>query len=124
MKDRSLLIEQIDKFFEVIGDKPEGYNLDELITITEAIIPVHADLEVTNYDEVDVLLAVYPYLYQKLVKIFAYFAHQVRIATREKQSHNASYMRSYRDAFEQLMRAVKLQYETLSRRITINIDRR
>jgi len=124
MKDRMGMIQQIDGFFEQLGLDPESYNLNELIVIVESIIPVHATLEITNYAEVDKLLAVYPYLYQKLVKVFAYFAHQVRIASREKRSADASYMRSYKEAFEQLMRAVKMQYDSLSRRITINIEKR
>lgn len=123
-KTRKQLAEEIDQFFNKLGTNPEKYDLDELITIVEAIIPVHVGLEVGDIEDVNSLLAIYPFLFQKLVKIFAYFSHKVRICTQQKKSVDASNMRSYKDAFEQLMRAVKLQYDGLSRRITLLNERR
>jgi len=114
----------IDKFFEAISDKPEQYDINELVTIVESIIPVHSTLEISDFGEVDTLLAIYPYLFQKLVKMHAYFAHKVRIYVQKKKSQEANLMRAHRDSFEQLMRAVKLQYESLSRRITLMTERR
>jgi len=124
MKNKLSMIKSIDTFFEALSVDPEKYDIYEIVVITESIIPVHATLEIMNFDEVDMLLSVYPYLYQKLVKMFAYFSHQVRIAVGNKQPNKANSMRSYRDSFEQLMKATKMQYDSLSRRITVSIERR
>lgn len=121
-KDR--LCQQVEAFFGSLGDKPEKLRVDELITIVEAIIPIHAGLEIENFDDIDTLLAIYPYMYQKLVKLFAYFSHKVRIQVQRNDKKESDAMRSYRDALEQLMKAVKMQYDGLSRRVTVNIDRR
>jgi hypothetical protein len=119
------MIENIDKFFiELERSRPETYDVDELIVIIESIIPVHVNLLITDYEEVDTLLAIYPYFFQKMARVYAYFSHKVRIASQNKKTVEASNMRNYRDAFEELMRAVRLQYESLSRRITVLSERR
>jgi hypothetical protein len=123
MQKRDETISKIDMLFDTLNrDKYTKYSVEELINIIESIIPVHATMEITNFDEVDMLLSIYPYLFQKLMKVYAYFIHEVRHRGADK--NYVAQMRSYRDAFEQLMKAVKLNYDALSRRITLNIDRR
>jgi len=124
MHDRKKMIEQVDYFFNELYKKPEEHDVDELIVLVEAIIPVHAALEIQNFDDVDTLLAVYPYLHQKLVRLYAYFIHRVRVGTQHKDKTYADIMRAYRDPLEQLLRAVRLQYDSLSRRITNQMERR
>jgi hypothetical protein len=121
--DKNQMIDQIDKFFNKVMEKPEKYPVDELVTIIENIIPVHVSLEITSYDDVDVLLSVYPYFYQKIIRLYAYFIHKVRIGVQNKDKAYADIMRTYRDPIEELISAVKLQYDSLSRRITNNIER-
>lgn len=122
--DRKKMVENIDSFFDKLQEKPEDYTVDELIVIVESIIPIHVNLSITDYEEVDILLAIYPYFFQKMAKVYAYFSHKVRIASQLKKGIEASNMRAYRDSFEELMRAVRLQYESLSRRITVSLERR
>lgn len=117
------MITQIDNFFNIISEKPEKLNVTKFINSIEAIIPVHAGLEITNYEQIDLLLSVYPYLYQKLIKLYAYFIHKVRVGTQAKDKYYADLMRSFRDPLEEILKAVKLQYDALSRRITNNIER-
>lgn len=118
------IVTQIDQFFDQIMLDPEKMNIDELIYIIEAIIPVHAKLEIDSFDDVDVLLAVYPYIFQKLVRLYSLFIHKVRVAVQLKDTQKANIFRAYRDPIEQLLKAVKMQYESLSRRVTVNIERR
>ncbi len=118
------MVEVIDQFFDHINQKPEQFDVDELTALIESIIPVHATLEITDYDEIDNLLAVYPYLYQKLIRVYAYFIHRVRVGVQSKDRGYADIMRGYRDPLEVLLKACKLQYESLSRRITNFLERR
>ncbi len=121
MFNRSQLAENINIFFTKIDQKPDKFNVQELTTIIESIIPVHVELEMSNFDEVDTLLSIYPYMYQKLVKTYSYFCQQVRISS---DKNTATKMRIYRDAMEELLKAIRMQYESLSRRITVFQDRR
>ena len=122
--DRNLMIKQIDDFFDKIMIDPEKMDVNELIYIIEAIIPVHARMDITNYDEVDILLAVYPYLYQKMIRLYAYFIHKVRVARQLKNTVQANVFMTYRDPIEELIKAIKLQYDALSRRMTNEMERR
>jgi hypothetical protein len=122
MLNRSKITENINKFFEKIDPKPDKFDVLELTIVIESIIPVHVDLEVSSYDEVDTLLAVYPYLYQRLVRTYSYFCQQVRVNAKNKTA--ATKMRIYRDALEELLKTIRMQYESLSRRITVFQDRR
>lgn len=118
------MVEKIDSFFDALNKDPENYGADELVTIVESIIPIHAALQIEDYDMVDTLLAIYPYLFQKMAKVYAFFSHRTRIYSQEKNIPKKNDMMACRDSFENLMRAVRLQYEALSRRITINLERR
>lgn len=118
-------VQVIDDLFSHIGKKPEALNTDEMIYVLESVIPVHVDLVITNHDEVDELLAIYPYIYQKLIKIYAYFIHKVREGKQKKLGViHVNTMMGYRDCLEQIIKAVKLQYDSLSRRITNDLERR
>lgn len=122
MLDRQKIVEQLDNLFGIIQTNGvEKYPIDELIILLESVIPVHVKVSITQGDDVDTLLAIYPYLFQKLVIIYSQFIHKVRVGGTDKRY--VADMRSYRDAFEQLLRAVRLQYDSLSRRITVHIDR-
>lgn len=99
----------------------ETFPIDELVILIESVIPVHVKTMITQADDVDTLLAIYPFMFQKLVIIYSQFIHKVRIGGSDKRY--VADMRSYRDAFEQLLRAIRLQYDSLSRRITVNIDK-
>ena len=122
MLDRSKITENINKFFEKIDPKPDKFDVLELTVVIESIIPVHVSLEIASYDEVDTLLAVYPYLYQRLVRTYSYFCQQVRVNVKNKTA--ATKMRIYRDTLEELLKTIRMQYESLSRRITVFQDRR
>lgn len=122
MLDRIQIVKQLDDLFTIIQTQGiEKYPIDELVILLESVIPVHVKVSITQADDVDTLLAIYPYLFQKLVIIYSQFIHKVRIGGTDKRY--VADMRSYRDAFEQLLRAVRLQYDSLSRRITVHIDK-
>lgn len=122
--NKQVMVAQIEQFFDQIMADPEKMNIDELVYVIEAIIPVHALLEITNYDDVDTLLAVYPFLYQKMIRLYALFIHKVRVATQMKDTNKANIFRAYRDPLEELLKAIKVQYDSLSRRITNQMERR
>ena len=59
-----------------------------------------------------------------MIRLYAYFIHRTRIAVQAKDRNYADMMRSYRDPLGELLKAVKMQYDSLSRRITNNMERR
>jgi len=122
-KKREDMLRDLSRFFDMLYANPMENNVEELIVVVDSIIPVHVDLDLSSFDEVDRLLALYPFIYQKLVRLFAIYMHTVRKHGREK-TPVASKARDYRDAMEELLKVVKLQYEALSRRITVLQERR
>jgi hypothetical protein len=122
MLDRQIIAKQLDDLFGLIQETGiERYPIDELVILIESVIPVHVKIGIDMADDVDSLLAIYPYLYQKLVVMYALLIHKARTGGSDKRY--IADMRSYRDAMEQLLRAVKLQYDSLSRRITVSVEK-
>lgn len=122
-KKREEMLKDLSQFFDMLYRNPMENNVEELIVVVDSIIPVHVDLDLSSFDEVDKLLSLYPFIYQKLVRLFAIYMHIVRRHGREK-TPDATKARDYRDAMEELLKVVKLQYEALSRRITVLQERR
>lgn len=122
-KRREDMLKDLSQFFDMLYRNPMENNVEELIVVIDSIIPVHVDLDLSSFDEVDKLLSLYPFIYQKLVRLFAIYMHIVRRHGREK-TPDANKARDYRDAMEELLKVVKLQYEALSRRITVLQERR
>lgn len=120
---REEMFKRLSAFFDLVYANPMEHDVHELIVIIESIIPVHVALDINNYEEVDSLLAQYPFIYQKLVRLYAIYMHLVRKNGRAK-TEEANKLRDYRDVLEELLKVVKLQYESLSRRFTVLQERR
>ena len=118
-------VKKINEFFEVImSDGAMVVEMNSLCDLLDSIIPVHIELGFEDMDAIDSLLAVYPYLYQRLSRYFAELVHLVRIKDIDGDKSGAKKARSYRDTMEQYLKVVMKQYDALSRRITVFQEKR
>ncbi len=123
--DKLAVIEAVAQLFDgVFAGKPEDQALMDIIEWFDGIIPIHAKITADDYDDIDTLFAVYPYIHLKLTKLMSYFVHKTRIARQNKQKNDETIMRAYRDVVEFYIKTLKMQYESLSRRITVLQERR
>ena len=103
-----------------VFDYDVGYLADTLISM----LPVHVGLSIDSFGDVDDLLSLYPYIYQKVVVLHAHMVHRVRIYQAKGYNDKLGKARDLRDTMEEVLRVVKLQYESVSRRITLRIEAR
>lgn len=124
--DLKAIVDQYDSLFgqvltpEGVFKYETGYLADTLIEM----MPTHVNLTIENFNDVDALLALYPYLYQKIVILHAHMVHKVREYSRKGHQESLGKARDLRDTMEELLKVVKLQYESISRRITLRIETR
>ncbi len=120
------IVKQYDVLFaemltpDSVFDYDVGYLADMLISM----LPVHVGLSIDNFSDVDDLLSLYPYIYQKLVVLHAHMVHRVRLYQAKGNADRLGKARDLRDTMEEVLRSVKLQYESVSRRITLRIETR
>lgn len=121
-----VLIEQYSILFETVltPDLLLSYEPGFLADIVVASLPIHLGLTIDSFDDVDTLLSLYPFIYQKLVVLHAHTVHNVRIFTKKGHSDSLGRARDIRDTIEEMLKMVKLQYESLSRRITLRLESR
>jgi hypothetical protein len=105
---------------EGVFDYDVGYLADTLITL----LPVHVGITINDFADVDGLLSIYPYIYQKVVILHAHMVHKVRIYSGRGNNEKLGKARDLRDTLEEILRVIKLQYESVSRRITLRIENR
>lgn len=120
------IIEQYDILFKEVLT-PEGifqYDTGYLADTLIEMMPTHVHLTIDSFTDVDALLALYPYIYQKLVILHAHMVHKVRVYSRSGNQESLGKARDLRDTMEELLKVVKLQYESVSRRITLRIETR
>jgi len=65
------------------------------------------------------LLGYYPAIYSYMSELFVYLLNQVRLAP---DTHTKGNYRVRRDMLEQLLKDIRLQYDSLSRKITVMRD--
>ena len=109
-------IRDVTEIFEQQLTTPDSLEVDVLSELLSSIIPTHVELGVSEHQDVDDLLSVYPYIYQLMSKAYAKMIHKVRTAV--SRSAEASDARNYRDVYEQFLKVIRMQYDSLSRRIT------
>lgn len=122
----SLILEQYAILFEKVltPDQILEYDAGYLADMLLSLLPVHVGLSTDNYSDVDGLLSLYPYLYQKIVVLHSHMVHKVRVYSTKNTSSNLGKARDLRDTLEQILRTIKLQYDSISRRITLRVENR
>jgi len=91
---------------------------EESAVFIDSLIPRHADITMSSFDDVDGMLQLYPYLYQKVSLLHYSLINAVRKLIESNHDKNAlGAARAQRDIFEQLLRVIKLQYESLEKRM-------
>lgn len=104
---------------EIVPEKLHLYNPVELTKSIMSIIPVHVGFDMSNWKEVDELLGIYSAIYYYVARLYTASIHYVR---RAKEKPDLDRARDYRDSFEMILKVVKMQYDALSRRMTLKIE--
>jgi len=123
MQDNKVLeiIENYDNIFSKVLTFETILYMDgkQVLDIIESLIPRHAGIQISSRSDVDLLISVYPVLYQKVSILYMHLVHHVRALTKDGSKDLLAIARDHRDCFEQLLKVIKLQYDSLSRRITV-----
>lgn len=123
MQDNKVLaiLENYDHIFSNVLTFETVLYMDgkQALEIIDSLIPRHAGLQISSRSEVDLLISIYPVLYQKVSMLYMHLVHHVRALTKDGSKDLLAIARDHRDCFEQLLKVIKLQYDSLSRRITV-----
>lgn len=91
---------------------------NELHEYCFALYEVHVDYTSMDIDKFIYLLGYYPAIFNYISELFTYMINQVREASNTKSSNLGSY-RDKRDMLERVLKSIKFQYESLSRKVTL-----
>lgn len=106
----------------------EEINIDNILTLDFSVVrkalfdmvKTHKDL-IYDQDMYVELLGYYPAIYSYMSELFVHLLNQVRIAPNTEAKGQ---YRVRRDMLEQLLKDIRLQYDSLSRKITVMRDER
>jgi len=101
--------------FNLSVDDCYNQSIDRVVTSLYDAIPSHEMYDVLVNTDVRFLLSYYSSLYTKLSRLHAIVITEYQSRTPDRSYH-------LKNIFEQALKAVKFQYEALSRRITIESD--
>jgi len=83
------------------------------------LVNVHVDYLSMNRDKFAFLLGYYPAVYATVAELFTFMINKVRVAMELGDKMQLDRFRDKRDLLEQVLKTLKLQYEGLSRKITL-----
>ena len=83
------------------------------------LISVHVDYITMDQDKFVYLLGYYPAIYNYMSELFTFQIARVRERTEFGDKFGAAQARDKRDILEQALKSCKMQYDSLSRKITI-----
>ncbi len=94
-------------------------DIEDLREYSFAMIQLHVDYLSLDKDKFLYLLGYYPAIYNHFAELYTFLIGKVRDATDRKDHSSASKYRDKRDILEMALKSTKLQYESISRKITI-----
>jgi hypothetical protein len=83
------------------------------------LIEVHVDYISLDQEKFTYLLGYYPAMYNYVSELYTFMIGQVRAFVEVKDQFRTANSRDKRDILEQALKSIKLQYESLSRKITL-----
>ncbi len=104
---------------EITIDNVLLVTFDELHKHCFDMVEVHVDYLSIDADKFTYLLGYYPAIYNYISELFTFMIGQVRIQAQLGDKFKTSSYRDKRDLLEQVLKSLKFQYESLSRKITI-----
>lgn len=97
----------------------EEISLEDMRTHIFSMIDLHVDLISVDADKYAYLLGYYPALYNYVAELYTYQIAKVRDYVEISDKFRAAKARDRRDILEEALKSIKLQYESLSRKITL-----
>ena len=97
----------------------EEANTEELRKQIFGMIDLHVDYLSLEKDKFVYLLGYYPAIYNYVSELYTYLIGRVRTLTDAGNKFKAARIRDKRDIMEEALKSIKLQYESISRKITI-----
>jgi hypothetical protein len=94
-------------------------SLEDMRSHIFGMIELHVDLTEIDRDKFGYLLGYYPAMYNYVAELFTHQIARVRDFTEIGDKFRAGRARDRRDILEEALKSIKLQYESLSRKITL-----
>lgn len=104
---------------EITVKNVEAVGLEELRKYCFSMIELHVDFVSLEVEKFTYLLGYYPAIYNHFAELYTFLLGRVRALSDAGAKFEASRMRDKRDILEEALKSVKLQYESISRKITI-----
>jgi hypothetical protein len=83
------------------------------------MIKLHVDYVALDVEKFTYLLGYYPAIYNYFAELYTYLIGEVRKAMELGDKFKATRLRDKRDILEETLKSTKLQYESISRKITV-----
>jgi len=93
--------------------------LDEIRIALFSVLEPHAELIYLNNAEYVRLIGEYASLYQYASELYVHCISLVRSYSEQKELHLKAQAMDRRDMVEQYLKAIKFQYDALSRKVTV-----
>ena len=103
----------------------EAYDFTRLSSRCYELIELHTDYVDMQHEKFLFLLGYYSAMYQYFSELYTYLIGRVRHHSKQKTG-GVDNVRDKRDMLEQILKVTKMQYDSLSRKITVleNMDKR
>jgi len=93
--------------------------LEELRKYCFSMIELHVDYVSLDVVKFTYLLGYYPAIYNHFAELYTFLIGKVRAYVEVNNKFQANRTRDKKDILEEALKSVKLQYESISRKITI-----
>lgn len=104
---------------EITTKNIDSISLEDMRSHIFAMIELHVDLTEINVEKYAYLLGYYPAMYNYVAELFTHQIARVRDYVEVSDKFRAARARDRRDILEEALKSIKLQYESLSRKITL-----
>ncbi len=108
-----------DTLNEITTLNIEKVELEELRKYCFSMIELHVDYVSLDVPKFTYLLGYYPAIYNHFAELYTFLLGRVRAYTDAGNRFTANRMRDKKDILDEVLKSVKLQYESVSRKITI-----
>lgn len=104
---------------EITTENVGKIDAEELRSYCFSMIDLHVDLISLDLEKFTYLLGYYPAIYNYFAELYTYLIGEVRKSMELNDRFRTARLRDKRDVLEEALKSTKLQYESISRKITI-----
>lgn len=104
---------------EVTTDNVTEIPTEDLRSFCFDMISLHVDITSMDSEKFVYLLGYYPAIYNYFAELYTFLIGEVRKSTELNDKFRTARLRDKRDILEETLKSTKLQYESISRKITV-----